>query len=205
MFATKNGEIAAGVWLVIFGLVKTVVGAMALAYEPARVAMTRMPVVGLMIENDSSFAGVYAEIILVLFGIYSLLHGAVILGLTRGRLARLYYHPSFFAGVNFAFAAALILFYSLVLFTRAPIQQSDAYRGHYWLLLATGVAFLAVPVGLLWWQAVKEGGLMFSVSTLALVVLLLVTILLLRIAFRFKKNKMAAAVVTLVTVPINAL
>jgi hypothetical protein len=208
MFAgwmTEYGEFTLGVWLVLFGVAKSAIGILALGFPAIRDVMAHSPVLSLMIEDDKTFAGVYTEVILILFGMYSFLHGASILGITRGRFASIFDHPSFFAVVNFAFAAALIAFYSIVLFTDVPIQKDRQYLGHYWIALATGVAFLAMPVGLVWWQSiVADNGAAILASTLAMFATLLVILVLVRIAFQYKKKKMDAVLLSLITVPLNA-
>jgi len=202
-------ETILGVWLLMFGIAKVLVGALAMTVPAARDAMAASPIFSLFVESDTSFAGVYTEIVLIAFGAYSFIHGLVLLDLIHNKVVYVIEHPAFFALINIAFAVALLGFYSLVLFTSMPISKNKLYLGHYWIGLATGITFLAVPIAVILWQAAfgrSRAMATLAVSTLALIVMTVLVVICVRIAQRYKQSKsLEGRLLTLAMVPLNAL
>ena len=203
-------DVALGVWLLLFGVAKAVVGTLALTSPAARDAMAKEPVLRLFVESDTTAAGKFAELVLVLFGLYSLAHGGALLGFANRRWSAFFEHPHMYPLIYGGFAALLLGFYSLVLFTNVAIEKDPRSAGHYWLAWASGFMFLLVPVALALWQALLVRPLPLAlVAALALAAAATCALIWLAVRRAYQSRpggtSLAGQLVTLATIPLSAM
>lgn len=203
-------DVLLGVYLLVFGMAKAVIGCLALTSLPARESMAKNSVLRLFVETDTTTAGKFAEVVLVLFGLYSLAHGAALLGLASQRVTAFFEHPHMYTLIYGGFAALLLGFYSLVLFTDVGIEKDPSGTGHYWLAWASGLTFLLVPLTYALWQALSQSPIPAAHVTAFLLAALVVSSLLyigVRRAFqnRSRGSTFTDELITLATIPLSAM
>ena len=137
---------AAAVLAVLFGVVKVCIGAAMFVLSPSFVRSS--PLLRFLVGTDETVAGQCIEVAIALYGLYSLLHGLAFFGvalvvtsLVTSRAMQLLVHG--------ALGAVLTAFYSLVLYTDAPIPKLQESRGRYLLFgLNSGLMFALTAAGL---------------------------------------------------------
>jgi hypothetical protein len=146
---------------VAFGLLKLTVGSLAVLAPTAlldRLAAT--PPTSWFITEDRSLAGVYVDVVLMLFGAYTIAHGVVLLLQAPDGPVRRVMDDARFKAAVFATVGTLIAgFYFLVLFTALPIPKEPSDAQHYEWMLLVGLTFLYTPPLLLLARTVWLWGL----------------------------------------------
>lgn len=193
-------------WLILFGFIKTTVASTSLLIPQTRPYYERIPIANIFVNNDSSFAGVFSEMGLILFGLYSLLHGAAILNwLTPGlniildTKITLYY-------IYTLFAFAFIGFYSLVLFTKLPIDKNYKYIANYWLNIAAGIFFIIIINIILIWHELFNYRRSFIYLGLLILIFILLNYIIIRIiqhAYNLENKPRPNDIIAYVTIPLN--
>jgi uncharacterized membrane protein len=146
MVASTGKEIL-GMIYIIYAIVKITVG-ISLMVLPISTIST-MPVLKAFVKEiaDTTFAGRFYEYILLLFGVFSLFNGLALLDLLSPAMTRYFEAQWTEYAVFITLGIALVLFYSLVLYTNIPISKNRENYDHYKLLgLFSGVTFLVMPL-----------------------------------------------------------
>ena len=145
-----------GMFLFLYGLLKLFVAICLLFVIPKETQkdMSHIPLVNMFVTGDHSLAGKGLEIILGSFGLFSMMHGLALMGFFHGRVVSYFESKLFQYVVYSVFGVALIVFYSLVLYTNVPISKDENNRRLYWTYgYIGGASFLVVPV--LWEIAIR--------------------------------------------------
>jgi hypothetical protein len=193
-------------WLVLFGFLKTIVASSSLLIPQTRPYYEKIPIANIFVNNDTSFAGFYSEVSLIIFGLYSLVHGAAILhwfppminALFETQISLIYFYT--------LFAIAFIGFYSLVLFTSLPISQDPKYMGNYWLNIAAGIFFLVVINIVFIWHELFNPNLSYIYLGCLILLFILLSYLILRIvhyAYTLENKPQPDDIIAYVTIPLN--
>jgi hypothetical protein len=151
-------DIIIGILLIVYGVTKLTIGTVSIA--TSETSKTNFHVVFRKIMGtDSTFAAKVLEFVLVLFGIYSLLHG-----LDRFNVFPENFHSRLHArktthSVNASIGLILTIFYSLVVYTNLPIQKNNSEMSRYKHIgIITGLSFLImVPLTLIYHAYVDHG------------------------------------------------
>ena len=142
------------IFLVAIGVVKTVLATLALTIgegETERIKQAHSAW-GVLLNSDSTAAGKTIDVIILVIGVYTLLHGLVLLTLAPKALRALFACPWTHVVVNTLFGTFCIVFYALVLYTNVRIgkddDRTDTYKvfglgGGVLLLAAASLAFVS--------------------------------------------------------------
>jgi len=99
--------------------------------------------------EDDSFAGHYYEYILMIFGIYAIIMGISLFHIFPYFIREKIENKIFEYSVFILLGLALIIFYSLVIYTDLPIKKSKKEDDifHYKMLgIGGGISFLLIPI-----------------------------------------------------------
>ena len=137
-----------GYALIVFGFLKIALS----------VAIVSLPVSLLdrqsFIVPDKTAAGIVLEVVLFLFGTYSLSHGLSILGHLHKRYDKLMHRLTTFVCLYGGLGVFLITFYGLVVFTNVPIGKDESKKPFYELVgIGGGLGFLTTMLAVLAWNA----------------------------------------------------
>lgn len=193
-------------WLVSFGFIKTMVASSSLLIPQTGSFYEKIPIANIFVNNDKSFAGLYSEIALILFGLYSLFHGAAILHwfppmintLFETQISLIYFYSMF--------AIAYIGFYSLVLFSDLPIQRNQKYIGNYWLNIAAGIFFLVIINSIFIWHEILNSTPSYIYLGCLILLFILLSYLIIRIvqyAYTLENKPQPDDIIAYVTIPLN--
>jgi hypothetical protein len=157
-----------GVLLLAYGLFKLFVGYVSMVSKDPSAWVARFPWLRPFVSSDRTLAGQGLHAAMLLFGVYSILHGVAMLTGHEG-LHELLHHRIKGIYVNAAVGAALLLFYGAVVYTSLPISQDQEHRAKYRREgLGTAVLFLMmVPIMLLHDVVVHGRGLRAAAPHLA--------------------------------------
>ncbi len=172
-----NTSIIVGLLLIVYGLFKLFVGYVSVfaSKHEADAWVERHRWMRSFVAADRTVAGKGLHFALLLFGVYSLLHG-IAMGLSHSSMHAWLHRYLHGAYVNGAVGAALLLFYGAVVYTRLPIEKDPEQLQHYKTDgLGSALVFLMmVPIALVH-AAIRQGrgpkaGHMGSLIALVLVV-----------------------------------
>jgi len=142
-----NTTIIFAIIYILYGVIKIVIGFIVMYMTPEEIS--KIPGLSILSKEaaDKTLAGKVYEIVLMAFGVFTIIHGLLIFG----------FFPSWFVigfeqkivqyGVFFVLGAIMTIFYCLVLYTSLPIDKKTEDNDHYFTLgLIGGIGFLLSPV-----------------------------------------------------------
>jgi hypothetical protein len=136
-------------YYIIYGITKLII-ALSLFYIPASV-LSKIPILNKFVMDleDKTLAGHFYEYILMIFGIYTIIMGISLLHILPYGMRVIIENKIFEYSVFIILGLALVIFYSLVVFTNLPISKSNDERNifYYKLLgIGGGISFLIMPI-----------------------------------------------------------
>jgi hypothetical protein len=138
-----------GALLLVYGVIKVSLVILLLFVIPPHVQerLSDVPGMNMLITGDDTISGKGGEIVLALFGLFAIIHGVVLMGYAPDSVSRVFESKWFQYSIYGIFGVALIVFYSLVLYTDLPIPKRKDKKRLYWTYAYLGgVSFLAIPV-----------------------------------------------------------
>lgn len=135
-------QIILGVGFLIYGLLKILVSVLALSLASKSQAKLTGTPLGLLITNDKTYAGSVFDVALILYALYSILHGLELLGVEIPFISTLFMSMVFKAAVYISLGLFLTIYYSLVLYTDMPISKTQSQFGTYRVYILIGILFL---------------------------------------------------------------
>jgi uncharacterized membrane protein len=143
----STGKEILGVIYIIYAIVKITVGVSLMVLPINVISKTTVLKAFVKEAADTTFAGRFYEYILLLFGVFSLFNGLALLDLLSPAMTKYFEAQWTEYAVFIILGVALVVFYSLVLYTNIPISKNRESYDHYKLLgLFGGVTFLAMPI-----------------------------------------------------------
>jgi hypothetical protein len=135
-------------YYLLYGISKILI-ALSLMTFPLSI-LDKIPLLNYFIitTEDDSFAGHYYEYILMIFGIYTIIMSLSLLHILPYFIRSIVENKKFEYSIFILLGLALIIFYSLVIYTDLPIQKSkkDDDIFHYKVLgIGGGISFLLIP------------------------------------------------------------
>lgn len=147
----KFFSILVGILLFLYGIIKITVTILAfsLSYE-TKAKIETVPVINFFINNDNTISGRLIDVILALFGVYTIIHSLQLFHILP-KHSWLYYISSsekVHFTINVILGFILFYFYFLVCYTPVPIPKTQADMFSYKLGgVAGGIGFfLSVPI-----------------------------------------------------------
>ena len=133
---------------IFYGISKLIIG-LSVMTLPLEI-INKTPVINLFAKasEDKTFAGRMYEYILILFGIYTIIHGLAMLHVFPIKFHDFIELKETQYTIFISIGLVLTIFYLLVLYTNVPINKNlEKNRDHYKLLgLGGGISFLIMPV-----------------------------------------------------------
>lgn len=132
---------------IIYGVIKIGVG-ISIMILPISI-IQQIPILKTLAKEaeDKTIAGRVYEYVLLVFGIYTILHGFSILHYLSKGLEDLYEEKWFHYIVFITLGLILTIFYGLIIYTDIPIPKNKDYIPSYRLFgLYGGIIFLAIPI-----------------------------------------------------------
>lgn len=154
-----------GLVFLSYGILKVllVVSLLFLIPKPVQHELGKLPGMNLLITGDTTLAGKGGEIVLALFGLFSIAHGLALMGYLPHTAINVFESKWFQYMVYTTFGIALMVFYSLVLYTDLPIPKRQESRKLYWTYAYIGgLSFLIVPI--LWEAFIRLSPYMSQLS-----------------------------------------
>lgn len=131
-----------GSLFLVYGVFKIIVSVLALTL-PSRVqARLKGTPLGLLFTNDRTAAGRAFDYTLIIYALYSILHGLTLLGCNLPLFEHLFMSLAFKATIYIALGLFLVIYYSLVLYTDMPISKTLSEYSTYQTYILLGVVFL---------------------------------------------------------------
>jgi hypothetical protein len=123
---------------------------LSLFYIPASI-LAKIPILNkfIMQIGDKTLAGDFYEYVLMIFGIYTIIMGLSLLHILPYNVRVIIENKMFVYSVFIILGLTLVIFYSLVVFTKLKISKSDDEKNifYYKLLgIGGGISFLIIPV-----------------------------------------------------------
>lgn len=138
-----------GLLLFLYGLFKVMILVALLFALPKHTQkqLAKLPGVNLLITGDATIAGRAGEIVLGVFGVFTMVHGLALMGFLPVLMTRILESKTFQYTIYIVFGAALVIFYSLVLYSQVPIPKKEENRKLYWTYgYIGGASFLLIPI-----------------------------------------------------------
>jgi len=133
---------------IFYGITKLVIG-LSVMTLPLEI-IKKTPILNLFAKEseDKTLAGTMYEYILILFGVYTIVHGFAMLHLFSQSFHDFIELKQTQYSIFIIIGLVLTIFYLLVLYTKLPISKDlEKYKDHYKLLgLGAGISFLIMPV-----------------------------------------------------------
>ena len=148
-----NWKIVLGVMLLAYGVVKLVVGLMALLLPmEKRVVFQEHPVLKYFITMDMTVAGRVLDIVIIIFAFYSIFDGMTKLDMGR------YVNRDMTLKLYVALGVFLVIFYSVVVFTNWTFisKEQDKLGAYKFTGLGSGLLFLMTAFAIFAWNSFQE-------------------------------------------------
>ena len=153
-------EIIIGCMLLIYGIVKLVIGSI-VCFFPTEWKKTMRSVdgIGFFISNDDTIAGKAFDIALMTFGIYTIIHGLDMLHILHISISDAILNRTFLYLMNAILGIYLLVFYSLVIFTNVNIPKKKDHKDRYMIEgLCSGLLFLITIPLLIIFYSIHDNG-----------------------------------------------
>lgn len=146
--------------LIVYGLLKILLGVLAFALpKETKQKWSKHPILGILVSEDETIAGKVVELIIMIFGIFTLIHGINLVSPVHDFIHNMLFSPISVYVLHSIFGTFLVLFYFAVVFTEIKIDKDMKYRNSYITKgLCSGLVFLiTIPIVLLYRLHVEHG------------------------------------------------
>ena len=154
-------RIPLGLVLICYGVVKIALASIAIFSNGKRRENIRKShkVVQYAISDDETLAGKAFDIALMVFGMYTILHGLHLLRLIPEHVGEFILSRNVVLSLHMTLGTALIVFYTLVIYTNVNIAKQDSHMNRYKIEgIVSGLMFLIVVPILLAYYIVQDHG-----------------------------------------------
>jgi len=133
--------------LVLYGVLKISLFVFISMIPPELVhKLSKVNVINIFITGDKTFAGHFLEYVLLVYGVFGVVHGLAIMNTFSRRANDIWGSKEMNYAVVIVIGAAMTLFYALVLYTQVPIHKDPAFNNQYLLYgLGGGLSFILLP------------------------------------------------------------
>ena len=138
-----------GIIFILYGLIKLLIVLSLTWFIPPDIEkkLSMIEGIDLIVSGDHTLAGRMIEYILLAFGIFTILHGAALMEIFSAKTSHYIESKDVQYAVYSALGLFSIVFYTLVLYTKLPIDKDPASYDNYKLYgYIGGLSFLLVPV-----------------------------------------------------------
>lgn len=139
-----NVKILIGIIFIVYSIFKITMGGLACVInQDMREKLSKLPVFKYFVLEDYTISGKVFDFVLMLFGIYTLLHGLNLLNLLPKKLENILLNTTVLIIINAVFGLFLTGYFYLVLFTNVPISKNMNYADKYIIPgFISGLAYL---------------------------------------------------------------
>ena len=139
-----NLEILLGCLMLFYGFAKLIIGTIACFFPPElRKKATSIKILGFFISDDLTLAGKVFDIALMIFGIYTIIHGLDMIHVLPENISEFVMKRHIMYYLNGIMGTCLIIFYSLVIFTNVKIPKMEDHKDRYMIEgLCSGIMFV---------------------------------------------------------------
>jgi hypothetical protein len=204
-----------GFLLILYGTLKIAIGIISIFTSNNFKDKIRKinPHISSIISFDETFAAKMIEYILILFGVFSLLHGLDKFHLLSKNIHHKLHKRITIYIINAFIGLVLTIFYTLVVYTNLPIEKNIKEINRYKFIgIITGLSFLMmIPLYLIYHSLIDYGFNYLFTSKLcifAIIILIILLYICLRIYASMKqndkKNKIVAQdIISFAMIPLN--
>jgi hypothetical protein len=154
--------------LILYGVFKMAVFLANISLSKEKKALLhKNPVLHWFISFDESFAGKFVEIVIAVFGVFTIIHGLNMIVPMPAWIQRALFSQSSIYFVHSLFGALLVVFYGLVIFSNVNIPKDMTYRDEYIIKgFCSGLVFLVtIPIVFMYRLQTKHGLTSFKLHT----------------------------------------
>jgi hypothetical protein len=202
-----NRRVIVSILLITYGIIKITISVIALVlpFQMRQYVTETVPMIKPFLPGDSSFPGLILDIVLFLFGAYSLVQGLVYLDIMPQSFAKFWSDPMLAYVFNNVLGLILVVMFTLILYTNIPIKKSEQQYYTYKMFgLIGGYMFLcSMPVIYLFRNGLK-GPLSVNMIWLLMTLLVIITYNLSQEIHRVFDNLRKAEWLTLLSIPLNS-
>lgn len=139
-----NLQIVLGCLMLLYGFAKLIIGCIACFFSPEmRKKAASVKVLGFFLNDDMTIAGKAFNFALMIFGIYSIVHGLDMIHVLPYNVSEFVMKRHIMYYINGIIGVCLIAFYSLVLFTNVKIPKMEEHKHRYMIEgLCSGLMFV---------------------------------------------------------------
>jgi hypothetical protein len=193
---SNSFRIPLAIILILYGVIKIVIGTFAV-FSKGKVRQTvrNTKVLQYAVSDDETLAGKAFDIALMVFGMYTILHGLHLLHAIPGHIGEFILSRNVVLTLHMVIGFCLLVFYSLVIYTDVNIAKQKSHINRYKIEgIVSGLMFLIVVPILLAYYIVQDHGIIgawqHSPFLLSLYVVIAIGILIITI-YTFLKAFMA--------------
>ena len=205
-----NLEILLGCLMLFYGFAKLIIGTIACFFPPElRKKATSIKILGFFISDDLTLAGKVFDIALMIFGIYTIIHGLDMIHVLPENISEFVMKRHIMYYLNGIMGTCLIIFYSLVIFTNVKIPKMEDHKDRYMIEgLCSGIMFVLMLPLLAIFHDIHDNGfnkINWSRMTMYIMCVLLMVGLLILIVKRVHKNDnkgTLSGISTLIMIPL---
>lgn len=137
-----------GVLFLLYGIAKLIIFFAILAIPPKmQERLSQVSGVNMIITGDHTTAGRAIEWVLVVFAVFSMVHGMALMGAFPDSIDCFIESHAFQYAFYGFLGIFMVVFYSLVLYTNLPISKNPKNYNMYWIYgYLIGASFLIVPI-----------------------------------------------------------
>ena len=159
--------------IILVGLSKILISSLAfILNEKTKEKLVKKTFLGTLINRDKTFAGINIDLVILFFGVYTCIHGLVMLKIMPTQVSEIFTNYLTHIVVFFVFGAYCIIFYSLVLYTQ--FIHKDFKNVEEYSIFGIGgglLLFASAPISIIINNIIHENTPVFSVSNQLLLLL----------------------------------
>lgn len=158
----------------MYGILKITIGIVACFIpDSEREKVQHIPFIKHFISGDTTLSGKMFDIALLVFGLYTLIHGLYMIRILPQRVKETILTRKMLYWLNGGLGVILTIYFILILYTNTPLPKNEEYTSRYMTEgLCSGLTFLITLPTLVIYHVIVDNGLKNAIMTESLLLLL---------------------------------
>ncbi len=198
--------------LILYGIIKIIIGILSYSTDKTRNYFKNIPIFKFFITKDRTISAKIFDTSILLFGIYSFLHGLAMLELFSNKVNKILESRILLYSLCIILGTFLVIFYYIICYTKNDIEKKEEYINKYKLEgIGSGIVFLlTIPLMILYdyyiIKTIQINTTQYIINILSIIILSIILIILIIDIHNNKwLNINVYRLITLLIIPLNIL
>lgn len=198
--------------LILYGFIKIIIGLLSYSTDKIRNYFRNLPIFSFFITKDRTISAKIFDTSILIFGIYSLLHGLAMFQVFSHKINNILESRDLLYSLCIILGTFLVIFYYIVCYTKNNIEKKEEYINKYKLEgIGSGIIFLlTIPLMIFYdyyiIKTIQINTIQYIINIISIIILLIILIILIIDIHNNKwLNINIYRLITLLIIPLNIL